>query len=58
MHRMQADFIKFAPELAAGLGSDQATQTRLLQLIKTAQLHGNKTIVTGVEDARALDMMF
>ncbi len=58
MHGMQADFIKFAPELAAGLGSDQATQTRLLQLIKTAQLHDSKTIVTGVEDARALALLW
>ena len=58
METMQADFIKFAPELAMGFATDQRIQKRLLQLINVAQQRGVKTIVTGVEDARSLALLW
>lgn len=58
METMQADFMKFAPELAIGFATDQAIQKRLLQLINIAQARGVKTIVTGVEDARSLALLW
>jgi EAL domain-containing protein (putative c-di-GMP-specific phosphodiesterase class I) len=58
MDTMQADFVKFAPELAIGLATEQAIQKRLLQLINSAQERGVKTIVTGVEDARSLALLW
>jgi len=53
-----ADFVKFAPELAIGLSEDPVMQKRLLRLIQLAQDHGVKTIVTGVEDARSLALLW
>jgi|GEM_PF-1482805 len=58
MTRMGADYVKFAPELAIGLANDPAMQRRLLQLIKMAQDNKVKTIVTGVEDARSLALLW
>ena len=58
METMQADFIKFAPELAIGFATDQVIQKRLLQLINIAQERGVKTIVTGVEDTRSLALLW
>jgi EAL domain-containing protein (putative c-di-GMP-specific phosphodiesterase class I)/GGDEF domain-containing protein len=58
METMQADFIKFAPELAIGFAADQVIQKRLLQLINIAQERGVKTIVTGVEDTRSLALLW
>jgi len=58
METMQADVMKFAPELAVGFATDQAIQKRLLQLINTAQERDVKTIVTGVEDARSLALLW
>jgi EAL domain-containing protein (putative c-di-GMP-specific phosphodiesterase class I) len=58
MTTMGADYVKFAPELAIGLANDPAMQRRLLQLIKMAQDNKVKTIVTGVEDARSLALLW
>ena len=55
---MQADFMKYASELAIGFATDQAIQKRLLQLINIAQTRGVQKIVTGVEDARSLALLW
>ena len=52
------DFIKLAPELAQGLAQDPAKQRRLLELVRLCGRHGVKTIVTGVDDARSLALMW
>jgi EAL domain-containing protein (putative c-di-GMP-specific phosphodiesterase class I)/PAS domain-containing protein len=58
MTKMGADFVKFAPELAIGLANDPEMQRRLLLLIKMARDNKVKTIVTGVEDARSLALLW
>jgi EAL domain-containing protein (putative c-di-GMP-specific phosphodiesterase class I) len=49
-----ADFIKFAPSLATGLSGDKDKQHRILELIRLVKGRGIRTIVTGVDDSRAL----
>lgn len=58
MTTMGADFVKFAPEFAIGLANDPRMQQRLLRLIKMAKDKNVRTIVTGVEDARSLALLW
>jgi EAL domain-containing protein (putative c-di-GMP-specific phosphodiesterase class I) len=52
------DFVKFAPGLAVGLSGDRTKQHRLLELIRFVKGRGIRTIVTGVEDSRALNLLW
>jgi len=58
LRNLHADFIKFAPELGNGLADDDAKQKRLLQLTSVAQELEMRTVVTGVEDARTLTVLW
>jgi PAS domain S-box-containing protein len=58
LESLQVDFVKLAPELAAGLADDDAKQKRLMQLVAAAQEAGVKTIATGVEEARTLSVLW
>jgi EAL domain-containing protein (putative c-di-GMP-specific phosphodiesterase class I)/GGDEF domain-containing protein/PAS domain-containing protein len=55
---LPTDFVKLAPELAAGLADDEAKQNELVQLVAAAQEAGVKTIATGVEEARTLSVLW
>ena len=55
---LPTDFVKLAPELAAGLADDEAKQKELAQLVAAAQEAGVKTIATGVEEARTLSVLW
>ncbi len=52
------DFVKFAPTLASGLSGDRDKQRRLLDLIGRTKARGIRAIVTGVEDSRALNLLW
>jgi EAL domain-containing protein (putative c-di-GMP-specific phosphodiesterase class I)/PAS domain-containing protein len=56
--RVEPDFIKSAPSLATGLASDRHKQHRLLELIRAARSRHARTIVTGVEDSRSLNLLW
>jgi EAL domain-containing protein (putative c-di-GMP-specific phosphodiesterase class I) len=58
LHTLSADYVKFAPETAAGLAEDESKQKRLAQLATAAREAGMKTVVTGVEDARTLTVLW
>ena len=58
LRNLRADFIKFAPELGNGLADDEAKQERLLQLATIAHEMEIRTVVTGVEDARTLTVLW
>jgi EAL domain-containing protein (putative c-di-GMP-specific phosphodiesterase class I)/GGDEF domain-containing protein len=58
LERVPPDFVKFAPDFAFGLADDAAKQKRLADLARLARAYGAKTIVTGVEDARALSVLW
>jgi PAS domain S-box-containing protein len=55
---VQAHFVKFAPELGQGLADDPQKHRRLLDLTKMVRDAGAKTVVTGVEDARSLTLLW
>jgi EAL domain-containing protein (putative c-di-GMP-specific phosphodiesterase class I) len=52
------DFVKFAPSLAAGLSANRQKQQRLLELIRLVRNRGISSIITGVEDSRALNLLW
>lgn len=56
--QVPVDYVKFAPELAMHIHDDGDKQRRLGQLVSVARQHGAKTIVTGVEDANALTVLW
>jgi EAL domain-containing protein (putative c-di-GMP-specific phosphodiesterase class I) len=55
---LRMDFVKFAPELAQGLVESEVKQRRLVELTKMARDQGVRSIVTGVEDARTLTVLW
>jgi EAL domain-containing protein (putative c-di-GMP-specific phosphodiesterase class I)/GGDEF domain-containing protein len=55
---LPVDFVVFMPAFARGLADDPSKQQRLATLAKLAQDNGVKSIVTGVEDARALTVLW
>jgi PAS domain S-box-containing protein len=55
---LPVDFVKFAPELGQGLADDEQKHRRLLELTKMVREAGAKTVVTGVEDARSLTLLW
>jgi len=52
------DFVLFQPEYAQGLADDQHKQQRLLGLANLAREYNIKTVVTGVEEARTLTILW
>ena len=58
LRNLPADFIKFAPELGNGLADDEDKQQKLLQLASVAHELDIRTVVTGVEDARTLTVLW
>jgi EAL domain-containing protein (putative c-di-GMP-specific phosphodiesterase class I)/PAS domain-containing protein len=58
LERAPPDFVKFAPDFALDLADDAEKQDRLAKLTRLARSYGAKTIVTGVEDARALTVLW
>jgi PAS domain S-box-containing protein len=55
---LKVHFVKFAPELGQGLADDTQKHRRLLDLTKMVRDAGAKTVVTGVEDARSLTLLW
>ena len=58
LRNLRTDFVKFVPELGNGLADDEEKQQRLSQLIAVAQELEVRTVVTGVEDARTLTVLW
>lgn len=58
LNNLRMDFVKFAPELAHGLVESEVKQRRLVELTKMARDQGVRSIVTGVEDARTLTVLW
>jgi EAL domain-containing protein (putative c-di-GMP-specific phosphodiesterase class I) len=56
--RAAPDFVKFAPSLATGLAADRDKQQRLLELIRLVRKRGISSIITGIEDSRALNLLW
>ena len=52
------DFVLLLPELAQGLADDKDKQRRLLLYARLAREFNVKSVVTGVEDARALTILW
>ncbi|MTW21237.1 EAL domain-containing protein [Allochromatium palmeri] len=58
LQALSLDFVLLRPALAQGLADDAAKQQRLLQLATLAREFNVKSVVTGVEDARALTVLW
>ncbi len=58
LRNIRTDFVKFMPELGNGLADDEEKQQRLIKLIEVAQELEVRTVVTGVEDARTLTVLW
>lgn len=58
LQALALDFVLIRPGLAQGLADDGAKQQRLLQLATLAREFNVKSVVTGVEDARALTVLW
>jgi EAL domain-containing protein (putative c-di-GMP-specific phosphodiesterase class I) len=55
---MRPDFLRFTPEVVAGLAGNTTLQQRLLARVRMAQREGIRTIVAGVRDARSLALFW
>jgi len=58
LQALQVDFVLFAPDFAQGLSDDQSKQKHLMQLANLAREFNVKTVVTGVEDAATLTILW
>jgi EAL domain-containing protein (putative c-di-GMP-specific phosphodiesterase class I) len=58
MQRLPLDFLLFAHDFARGLADDKVKQQQLLSFASLAHEFHVKSIVTGVEDARALTVLW
>jgi multidomain signaling protein FimX len=52
------DFVLFQPEYAQGLADDRDKQQKLLGLANLAREYNVKSVVTGVEEARTLTILW
>jgi EAL domain-containing protein (putative c-di-GMP-specific phosphodiesterase class I)/PAS domain-containing protein len=52
------DFVKFAPTLAEGFSRDRDKQRHLLEMIRVARNGHCRTVVTGIQDSRALSFLW
>ncbi len=55
---LSLDFVLLKPSYAQGLADDQGKQKRLVELANLAREFNVKSVVTGVEDARALTVLW
>ena len=58
LRSLSLDYVKFLPDLGRGLADDKSKQRRLQELTKLCRDTGIKSVVTGVEDARSLTMLW
>jgi EAL domain-containing protein (putative c-di-GMP-specific phosphodiesterase class I) len=58
MQGLPLDFVMLLPDFAQGLADDPNKQQRLVSLAKLAREFNVKTVVTGVEDARSLTILW
>jgi multidomain signaling protein FimX len=58
LQALPVDFVVFMPELARALAEDPGKQQRLMGLATLAREFNIKSVVTGVEDARALTVLW
>lgn len=58
LQALQADFVLFAPDFAQQLSAEPAKQKQLIALANLAREFNAKTIVTGVEDATTLTVLW
>lgn len=58
LRSLSVDYVKFPPDLGQNLADDKAQQRRLQELTKLARDGGVKSVVTGVEDARSLTVLW
>lgn len=58
MQSLPLDFLMFAQDFARGLAEDKVKQQQLMAFANLAQEFNVKSIVTGVEDARALTVLW
>lgn len=58
LEALPLDFVKFDPSFAHGLADDTKKQQQLLDLANLAHQNNAKTIVSGVEDARSLTVLW
>ncbi|AGA90971.1 EAL domain-containing protein [Thioflavicoccus mobilis 8321] len=58
LQTLQADFVLFSPDFAQQLSNDPAKQQRLMALANLAREFNAKTVVTGVEDATTLTVLW
>ncbi len=58
LQTLQVDFVLFAPDFAERLSEDDEKQERLMQLANHAREFNVKTVVTGVEDANTLTVLW
>lgn len=58
LRSLRVDYVKFPPELARGLANDRLKQRQLQELTKLCRDAGVKSVVTGVEDARSLTVLW
>jgi len=58
LQNLRVDYIKFTPDLGKGLADDKGKQRRLQELTKLCREAGVKSVVTGVEDARSLTVLW
>ena len=55
---LRPDYVKFPPDLGNGLADDRAKRRRLQALAKLSRDTGVKCIVTGLEDAGSLTVLW
>ncbi len=58
LRSLRLDFVKFPPNIGQGLAEDKTQQERLQELTKLCRDSGVKSVVTGVEDARSLTVLW
>jgi len=58
LRSLRLDYVKFPPDLGNGLAGDRAKRRRLQELTKLSGDAGVKNIVTGLEDARSLTILW
>jgi EAL domain-containing protein (putative c-di-GMP-specific phosphodiesterase class I) len=58
LRSLRPDYVKFPPDPGSGLADDRAKRRRLQELTKLSRDAGVKSIVTGLEDARSLTVLW
>jgi PAS domain S-box-containing protein len=58
LRSLRVDYVKFPPALGRGLADDKSKQRQLKELTKLTRDAGVRSVVTGVEDARTLTVLW